>query len=262
MDVRYLYKIENVEERSFIVLKYRKVIVTGSGSGIGKEIVKACLDEGASVIACDISEQSLYELKRSIDKPDVLHTFPLDVSKYKEVATFFGHMETEHSDVNCLVNNAGIYLGKSILDYQEEEIDKVLDINVKGYIYFSQMFGKQMMQKKRRASIVNMSSVSGMEGSSDAVYGLSKAAIMGLTKSCAINFSPYIRVNAVAPTMVHTPMMDSIPDWRKAEYVSNQLIDTPLMPEDVAETIVFLLSEKAKHYTGATFDINNGGYLR
>ena len=74
---------------------------------------------------------------------------------------------------------------------------------------------------------MNMSSVSGIEGSSDAIYGSSKAAsILGLTKSNAMNFSPYIRVNAVAPTMVNTPMMSMIPDWRKKEYLNHQLIDT------------------------------------
>jgi 3-oxoacyl-[acyl-carrier protein] reductase len=64
-----------------------------------------------------------------------------------------------------------------------------------------------------------------MEGSSDAIYGLSKAAILGLTKSCAMNFSPYIRVNTIAPTMVNTPMMGTIPDWRKEEFLSHQLIN-------------------------------------
>lgn len=62
--------------------------------------------------------------------------------------------------------------------------------------------------------------------------------------------------------MVNTPMMDTIPDWRKEEYFNHQLIETPVMPEDVAHTVIFLLSDRAKHYTGATFDINNGGYLR
>ena len=109
---------------------------------------------------------------------------------------------------------------------------------------------------------MNLSSVSGQEGSSDAIYGSSKAAILGLTKSCVMNFSPYIRVNAVAPTIVNTSMMDTIPEWRKKEYLSHQLIDTPVLPEDVADTVVFLLSDKTRHYTGATFDINNGSYLR
>ncbi|UYZ00074.1 SDR family oxidoreductase [Peribacillus frigoritolerans] len=242
------------------MLKNRKVIVTGAASGIGKEIVKQCLHEGASVIACDINEHSLYDLKRSIDDHYVLHTYQLDVSNHEEVVKFFVYVEAEHTDVDGLVNNAGIYLVKNILDYQVDEIDKVLDINVKGFIYLSQMF--KLFQSQRKGIIVNMSSVSGMEGSSDAIYGLSKAAILGLTKSCAMNFSPYIRVNAVAPTMVNTPMMGTIPDWRKEEYLSHQLINTPVLLEDVADTVVFLISDRAKHYTGATFDINNGGYLR
>ncbi|MGM1036013.1 MAG: SDR family NAD(P)-dependent oxidoreductase [Bacillota bacterium] len=244
------------------MLKNRKLIVTGAASGIGKEIVKQCLHEGASVIACDINDHSLYDLKRSTDDCYVLHTYQLDVSNHEEVVKFFVYVEAEHADVDGLVNNAGIYLAKNILDYKVDEIDKVLDINIKGFIYLSQMFGKKLFQSQRKGVIVNMSSVSGMEGSSDAIYGLSKAAILGLTKSCAMNFSPYIRVNAVAPTMVNTPMMGTIPDWRKEEYLSHQLINTPILPEDVADTVVFLLSDKAKHYTGATFDINNGGYLR
>ncbi|MCM3238755.1 SDR family oxidoreductase [Heyndrickxia oleronia] len=244
------------------MLKNRKIIVTGAASGIGKEIVKQCLNEGAVVIACDINEESLNDLKRSIDGRNVLHTYQLDVSRYEEVSKFFKYIETEHPEINGLVNNAGIYLAKNIVDYQIDEIDKVLDINVKGFVYFSQMFGKKLLQTERQGVIVNMSSVSGIEGSSDAIYGLSKAAILGLTKSCAMNFSPYIRVNAVAPTMVNTPMMGVIPDWRKEEYLNHELINTPVMPEDVADTVVFLLSDKSKHYTGATFDINNGGYLR
>lgn len=244
------------------MLKNRKVIITGAASGIGKEIVKQCLQEGASVIACDINEKALQELKWSMDNHYVLHTYQLDVSKYEEVTKFFVYVETEHSDVDSLVNNAGIYLAKNILDYQADQIDKVLDVNVKGFIYFSQMFGRKLLKSQRKGVIVNMSSVSGMEGSSDAIYGLSKAAILGLTKSNAMNFSPYIRVNAVAPTMVNTPMMDTIPDWRKEEYLNHQLIETPVMPKDVADTVIFLLSDRSKHYTGATFDINNGGYLR
>lgn len=244
------------------MLKNRKIIVTGAASGIGKEMVKQCLQEGAAVIACDINEESLHGLKQSMDNHDRLYTYQLDVSKYEEVAQFFVYVESEHSDADSLINNAGIYLAKNILDYQDDEIDKVLNINVKGFIYFTQMFGKKLLQSHSKGVIVNMSSVSGIEGSSDAIYGASKAAILGLTKSSAMNFSPYIRVNAVAPTMVSTPMMETIPDWRKKEYLTHQLIDTPVMPEDVADTVIFLLSDKSKHYTGATFDLNNGGYLR
>ncbi|BCG58592.1 SDR family NAD(P)-dependent oxidoreductase [Paenibacillus sp. URB8-2] len=244
------------------MLENKKIIITGAASGIGKEIVKLSLREGASVIACDINGRLLEELKQSTDACYELHTYQVDVSDYKQVCDFFAYVEREHPDSDNLVNNAGIYLAKSILDYQENEIDKVMDINIKGAVYFSQLFGRRMLRNQQTGTIVNMSSVSGLEGSSDAIYGLTKAALLGLTKSCAMNFSPYIRVNAVAPTMVDTSMMETIPEWRKKEYLSHQLIQTPVLPEDVAETVVFLLSDKSKHYTGATFDINNGGYLR
>ncbi|MGG4412143.1 SDR family oxidoreductase [Niallia taxi] len=244
------------------MLKNKKIIVTGAASGIGKAVVKQCLDEGATVIACDINAEALMDLKQTLVNDYYLYTYQLDVSKYDEIDEFFKYVEAEHSDINGLVNNAGIYLGQNIMNYQVNEIDKVIDINVKGYIYFTQFFGKNLFQSQRQGVIVNMSSVSGIEGSSDAVYGCSKAAILGLTKSSAMNFSPYIRVNAVAPTVVNTPMMVTIPDWRKEEYLNHGLINTPVMPEDVADTVVFILSEKSKHYTGATFDINNGGYLR
>ncbi|NGM84640.1 SDR family oxidoreductase [Paenibacillus sp. 7124] len=241
----------------------KKIIITGAATGIGKAVVKLSLREGASVIACDMNSRLLEELKKEeAEACHQLHTYQADVSEYEQVRDFFAYIETEHPDANGLVNNAGIYLAKSILDYQENEIDKVMDINIKGAVYFSQLFGRRMLRNRQQGTIVNMSSVSGMEGSSDAVYGLTKAALLGLTKSCAMNFSPYIRVNAVAPTMVDTSMMQTIPDWRKKEYLSHQLIQTPVLPEDVAETVVFLLSEKSRHYTGATFDINNGGYLR
>lgn len=238
-----------------------KIIVTGAASGIGKEIVRLSLHNNAAVIACDQNSNALEALKVEMAS-DKLYTYCLDVCNYAEVVTLFSFIESEHSDLNGLVNNAGIYLGKSILEYLTEEIDKVLDINVKGYVYFSQLFAKLLLQDKRQGVIVNMSSVSGIEGSSDAIYGLSKAAILGLTKSCAMNFSPYIRVNAVAPSMASTPMMSHIPDWRQKEYQQQQLIKEPLLPEDIADTVLFLLSSKSRAYTGATFDINNGCYLR
>lgn len=244
------------------MLENHKIIVTGAASGIGKAVVKACLQEGASVIACDLNRQGLQQLQREQGDGANLYAYPLDVSKYAEAMAFFSDVEAKHPDITGLVNNAGIYFGKHILEYDSDNIGKILDVNIKGYIYFTQLFGKLIYTNQRYGAIINMSSVSGLEGSSDAVYGCSKAAILGLTKSCAMNFAPYIRVNAIAPTMVATPMMDTIPEWRKNEYLAQELIEDPVLPEDVADTVVFLLSEKGKHYTGATFDLNNGVYLR
>ncbi|WP_080873819.1 SDR family NAD(P)-dependent oxidoreductase [Oceanobacillus timonensis] len=227
----------------------KTMIVTGAASGIGKEVVLQCLEEGASVIACDRNKEALDKLQHITAIPDKLYTYSLDVSDYADVSAFFQYIDQEYSRLDGLINNAGIYLAKNIVDYQVDEIDKVLDVNIKGAIYFSTFFGEKLLQEQDQGVIVNMSSVAGMEGSSDAIYGTSKAAILGLTKSCAMNFSPYVRVNAVAPTMVDTSMMEVIPSWRKDDYLHNELIHTPVTAKDVAETVMFLLSDKSKHYT-------------
>lgn len=245
-----------------ILLIETKVIVTGAASGIGRAIVLACLQEGAEVIACDFNKEALENLVSVAAAVGKLHTYQVDVSCYDRVEEFFADIEKNHAEVNALVNNAGIYLGQNILNYNACDIDKVLNVNLKGCIYFSQGFGRLMIPNQRQGLIVNISSISGQEGSSDAIYGASKAAIFGLTKSCAMNFAPYIRVNAVAPTIVNTSMMDIIPKARQLHYLEQHLIPEMLLPEDVAETVTFLLSNKSRHYTGATFDINNGGYLR
>ncbi|GED71999.1 3-oxoacyl-ACP reductase [Brevibacillus reuszeri] len=243
------------------MLQNKTIIVTGAASGIGAEITHECLKEGATVIACDIDLAGLESLHSSLpDSPLYIHQ--VDVSSYEQVQDLFAFIHKSGLHPTGLVNNAGIYLGKSLLSYELHEIDRVLAINIKGYVYFSKLFGSLLLEQKKSGSIVNMASVSGQEGSSDAVYGLSKAAILGLTKSCAMNFSPFIRVNAVCPTLVDTPMMDQVPAWRKTEYQEHGLIKEPVTAKDVAHTVTFLLSAKAKHYTGATFDLNNGCYLR
>lgn len=239
----------------------KTIIVTGAASGIGKEIVSQCLKEEFTVIACDINKEPLEKLNSDLPDTDKLFTYPVDVSDYLQVLQFFENIEKDQFQLYALVNNAGVYLSQNLLEYTAEEIDKVLNINLKGSIYFSKIFGEKLLNLKQKGVIINMSSISAMEGSSDAIYGASKAAILGLTKSLATNFSPYIRANTVSPTMVETPMMKVIPDWRKKEYFNNQLIHDPVTSKDVAETVLFLLSDKSRHYTGASFDINNGGYL-
>ncbi|USG64997.1 SDR family oxidoreductase [Brevibacillus ruminantium] len=243
------------------MLKEKVIIVTGAASGIGAEIARQCIAENAQVIACDRDVAKLEHL-RNFTSPESIDAYPLDVTNYEEVARFFHTVKEKYPGVNGLVNNAGIYLGKSLLDYHVDEIDQVIHVNVRGFLYFSKFFGELLVRQERAGVIVNLSSVSGIEGSSDAVYGMSKAAVLGLTKSCAMSFSPYIRVNAIAPTLVETAMMDQVPDWRKKEYREHELIKSPVLPVDVANTAVFLLSEKARNYTGATFDLNNGCYLR
>ncbi|NBI27872.1 SDR family NAD(P)-dependent oxidoreductase [Chengkuizengella marina] len=245
-------------------LANKTMIVTGAAGGIGEAITIKCLEQGATVIACDLNNKQLKKLEklkyRFYDNP--LFVFPVDVSDHKDVKQFFSIISMKFSKIDGLVNNAGIYLGRDLLDYTPELMDKVINVNIKGSTYFSQLFGELLLHRKDKGSIVNISSVSGQEGSTDAVYGLTKAAIIGLTKSCALNFSPNIRVNAVTPGLVETNMLEDIPEWRINEYREKELLNERLQPEDVANTVAFLLSDAARNFTGSVFDINNGCYMR
>ncbi len=238
------------------MLKDKTVLVTGAAHGIGRAIVECCLREGARILAVDIDAKGLTALQ--VKDPSQIAIKELDVADSRSVAALFSEIELP----DALVNNAGIYLGKNILEYSDELLDRVIDVNLKGAFNFSKHFGKLVLDHKKQGVIVNISSLAGQEGSSDAAYGMSKAAIIGLTKSTAMNFAPRIRVNAVAPTLVETSMAAQVPAWRKEEYQKGALIKQILQPMDVAETVVFLLSNRASHYTGAMFDINNGNYFR
>lgn len=244
-------------------LANKKIIVTGAASGIGKAITLRCVDSGATVIAVDINTTALEALKKGTGG-ERIYTVAVDVSRYDHVERSFNEIEKNNSSryPDCLVNNAGIYYGKSILEYNEEQIDRVLAVDIKSAVYCSKKFAQFKLDHKERGSIVNISSVSGQEGSSDALYGLSKAALIGLTKSNAMNFSPYVRVNAIAPGVVDTPMIKTIPKERLSAYRERELLAEPIRPEDVADSVIFLLSDAARNYTGAVFDLNNGCYLR
>ncbi|EKE18652.1 MAG: oxidoreductase [uncultured bacterium] len=242
-------------------LENRKIIITGAASGIGKAVSLKLAQQGSIVYAVDINKNELEKLKGE-KYGEKIQTYVVDVSVPEQIKHFFIMLDQEEIFPDSLVNNAGIYLAKSILDYENNEIDRVFNTNIRSAVLFSKYFAKRMIIDKKNACIVNVSSVAGQEASSDAVYGLSKAALIGLTKSNALNFSPNIRVNAVAPGIVDTPMAHIITKERRESYREDELLNNPIQPEDVANTIIFLLSDASKHCTGAVFDINNGCYLR
>jgi 3-oxoacyl-[acyl-carrier protein] reductase len=215
------------------------IIVTGAANGIGKAISIKLHHGGATVLACDKDADGLIKLAQEYP---AIKTFPVDITHHAAVQSFFSNKELETAI--GLVNNAGVYPGKM------------------GAIFFTQFFARPLLKKKQKGAIVNISSVSGQQGSSDAIYGMTKAALLGLTKSTAINFAPYIRVNAVAPGLVNTQILNHIPVARYRQLRKNELLPEPIMPEDVAEIVCFLLSDAARNITGATFDINNGQYNR
>ena len=234
-----------------------KVIITGAANGIGKAIALELHRQRAQVFACDIDKKGLEQLARLMPGTRIFH---LDITDHTAVSDLFA--EINNVEYNWLVNNAGIYPGKNILDYTPEYLQQIIKVNCIGAIYFTQFFGKKLIQDKRHGAIVNVSSISGQHGSSDAIYGMTKAAIVGLTKSTAINFAPFIRVNAVAPGLVETSILKKIPAERYQKLRSNELVSEHILPSDIAASVGFLLSNAARNITGMTLDINNGQYIR
>jgi 3-oxoacyl-[acyl-carrier protein] reductase len=237
----------------------RTAIVTGAAKGIGRSIVLKCLAQDWAVIGCDKNEEGLQELQKTCPRDLKIKT--LDVTNPHDIKAFFEGFD-ESQVPYALVNNAGIFLGHRLEEYSVESINKLLDTNLKGPIFCTQAFGKLLVAQKKQGVIVNIASVAGQAGSADAIYGASKAGVAGFTKTSAMALAPYIRVNAVAPGIVETDMQAQVSPERRQVFKNAELIKETIQPEDIAESVWFLLSDSSKHYTGAVLDINNGFYFR
>ncbi|MEU0806657.1 SDR family oxidoreductase [Streptomyces sp. NPDC005970] len=238
------------------------VIVTGGASGVGRALVGRLLDAGRTVVTCDIDEAGLKELAEE-HQGRPLETQVRDVASHEECDTFMDAVLASHPDTDALVNNAGLYLGRPVWEYDDATIERVIAVNVKGPVWLSRRFADHLLPARRRGAIVNLASVAGEVGSSDALYGTVKAGVIGLTKSNAMNFAPYIRVNVVSPGLiVDTAIADRIPDYRYAEYKRQEQLDGDIRPEYVADVCVFLLGDGSRTLTGALLRADNGCYPR
>ncbi|MEO3973462.1 SDR family oxidoreductase [Streptomyces sp. CAU 1734] len=238
------------------------VIVTGGASGVGRALAGRLLDAGKTVITCDIDGPGLKSLAEE-HAGRALETHIADVASHEDCDAFMDRVVTAHPEVDGLVNNAGLYLGQPVWDYDDATIERVIAVNIKGPVWLSRRFADHLLPAGRRGAIVNLASVAGEVGSSDALYGTVKAGVIGLTKSNAMNFAPYIRVNAVSPGLiVNTAIADRIPDYRYAEYKRQEQLDGDILPEYVADVCAYLLGDGARTLTGALLRADNGCYPR
>ncbi|MGV8920132.1 MAG: SDR family NAD(P)-dependent oxidoreductase [Pseudomonas sp.] len=239
-----------------------KVVITGAANGIGKATALACLAKGFYVIAADKDMAGLQLLAAEAQWKNIEIIFA-DFSHLATMQSFIPDLYRDHQSLYALVNNAGLYHGKSVYSYNDEEMEEMWSVNLKALIYLSKDFAEREMDHHAFRSIVNVTSVAGEVGSCDALYGATKAGVIGLTKANAWNFGPYIRVNAVSPGLVHdTAIYDRIPDHRRDEYQRQETLNEPITPSGVADVIVFLLSENSRHLTGKVIAVDNGAYPR
>ncbi|WP_339468992.1 SDR family NAD(P)-dependent oxidoreductase [Pseudomonas sp. EL_65y_Pfl1_R83] len=240
----------------------RKLIVTGAANGIGRATVEVAIQQGYFVIAADKDAEGLKVLQ-DLYSADVFDAQVVDFSDMAVIKRFIPTLYERHATIYGLVNNAGIYHGKSVYAYSDEQIDEILNVNLKALVYLSKDFAEREMKHEAPRSIVNIASVAGEVGSCDALYGATKAAVIGLTKANAWNFAPFVRVNAVSPALIHeTAIYDTIPEYRRAEYARQEVLKDPILPSGVAEVIMLLVGDAMRHITGRVIPVDNGAYPR
>jgi meso-butanediol dehydrogenase/(S,S)-butanediol dehydrogenase/diacetyl reductase len=237
----------------------RTVIVTGGAKGIGAATVRQFHAEGASVVIADADGESAKALVRELGE-ERAWAVTLDVADPQQVQACIEAVEQRFGTLDVLVNSAGITDGHAALDLPNERWRRVMGVNAEGVFNTCQAFVRRVRAAQRPAAIVNVSSTAGLMGVPNRpVYVASKHAVVGLTREMALDFAPLgVRVNAVAPGMVQTPMTDKY--FENPADAERLRKSTPLgrvgRPEEIAEVIVFLASDAASFVSGAVIPVD------
>lgn len=243
------------------MLKNKIALITGAGRGIGRAIAIALAKEGAEVVInYNGSEERAKEVKQTIEENGgKASIYKCNVSDFAACEEMIKDIVKEYGHLDILVNNAGITKDGLIMKMKEEDFDSVLNVNLKGTFNTIRHSARQML-KQRSGKIINISSVSGILGNvGQANYAASKAGVIGLTKTMARELgSRGITVNAIAPGFVDTEMTEVLSEEIRENACKQIILGRFGKPEDIANTVVFLASDKADYITGQVISVDGG----
>ncbi len=254
-------------------LDNKVALVTGAGSGIGKEIALLYAQQGARVIVADINNNAAETVAAIAAKDGVAHALLLDVANEDQVRTAFAQVVQDHGRLDILVNNAGVSHVGNILETSAEDWDRVMSVNARGVFLCSKYAITHMIaQDPQGGVLVNMASVAGMIAVDRRFpYGASKGTVISMTRSIAMDFVDQgIRANAICPGTVHTPFVEGYlernfadnKDEVRKQLHARQPIGRMGRPEEIANAALYLASDEAAFVTGSLLIIDGGWTAR
>ena len=241
-------------------LENKKIIITGATGGIGNSIVKKLSYAGAKILATGTRLEKLEELKSKFKNTDILK---FDISKGDEIEEFIENATKQlGGGLDCLINNAGITQDNLAIRMNIDEWKKVIDINLTSTFLLSKFAVKKML-KNKYGKIINITSVVGHTGNlGQANYTASKAGIVAMSKSLAIEYAKKnININCISPGFIKTEMTDKIEEKFKEAIISKIPSSRLGEPEDVANAVLFLASDQSNYINGETIHVNGGMYM-
>ena len=242
-----------------INFKGKKILITGATGGIGNSLVKKFLSLEGSVLATGTNSEKLDSLKKEFPNISVLK---FDISEHSKIGEFIENANSQLVGLDILVNNAGITMDNLSLKMKDEEWRKVIDINLTSTFYLCKHAIKKMLRNKY-GRIVNITSIVGHTGNlGQANYSASKAGMVAMSKSLAIEYAKKnITINCVSPGFIQSKMTDKIVESIKAVLTSKIPMSKLGTGEDVSNTVAFLSSDAASYITGETVHVNGGMYM-
>ena len=241
-------------------LKNKNIIVTGATGGIGNSIVSKLNNFGANILASGTKKEKLDDLKSKYNNLNILK---FDISQIDKIEKFIEDATTIlGGNIDCIINNAGITQDNLAIRMTLNEWQKVIDINLTSTFLLSKFAIKKML-KNKSGKIINITSVVGHTGNlGQANYTASKAGIIAMSKSLAIEYAKKnINVNCISPGFIKTAMTDKIEEKFKESIISKIPSAKLGEPEDIANAVIFLASSQSDYINGETIHVNGGMYM-
>lgn len=241
-------------------LENKNIIVTGASGGIGNAIIKKLIAAGANILASGTRIEKLEELKKKYEKIKILK---FDISQSEKIEEFIENATNElGGSLDGIINNAGITQDNLAIRMSLEEWQKVININLTSTFLLSKFAIKKML-KNKSGKIVNITSVVGHTGNlGQANYTASKAGIVAMSKSLAIEYAKKnININCISPGFIKTAMTDKIDDKFKEVIISKIPSARLGEPDDIANAVLFLSSDQSNYINGETIHVNGGMYM-